>query len=166
MAANVCWFNTATTLSTLLCWQKGEVEKILEATAEFLQSLQPQAAVKNQAWSFGTVVNRTYLDAALTFRPQVDINSIVKSKSLVSGRVLEYSWADSGCSAKQGLKAMGKLLQGESRIDAVIGPGCSSACEVTGYLSGGQGIPQISYSCTSPTLSNKNEYGLVHCRNN
>ena len=31
------------------------------------------------------------------------------------------------------------------------------------YLSAGiqQGIPQISWGCTSPTLSNKNEYQLV-----
>ena len=94
------------------------------------------------------------------------VKKVNDDRTLLPGRKLEFRWADSGCSAKQGLKAMGKLLQGESRIDAVIGPGCSSACEVTGYLSGGQGIPQISYSCTSPTLSNKNEYGLVHCRNN
>ena len=40
--------------------------------------------------------------------------------ALLAGRRLEYSWADSGCSAQQGLAAMGKLLQGERRIDAVI----------------------------------------------
>ena len=60
--------------------------------------------------------------------------------------VIRYSWADSGCSAKQGLKAMGELLGGKRTVDVVIGPGCSSACEVTGYLTGGQRIPQISYS--------------------
>ena len=56
---------------------------------------------------------------------------------------------------------MGELLGGESRIDAVIGPGCSSVCEVTSYLSAGQGIPQLSFSCTSPTLSAKKEFELV-----
>ena len=39
--------------------------------------------------------------------------------------------------------------------------GCSSACEVTSYLSGGQDIPQISYSCTASSLSNKENYRLV-----
>ena len=82
-------------------------------------------------------------------------------ESLLPGRTLEYSWADSGCSAKQGLAAMGELLGGKSRIDAVIGPGCSSACEVTSHLSAGQNIPQISYSCTSPTLSDQSEHPLV-----
>ena len=42
----------------------------------------------------------------------------------------------------------------------MIGPGCSSACEVTALLSAGQNIPQISYSCTSPTLSDKDKYPL------
>ena len=92
---------------------------------------------------------------------ELAVTRINADKTLLPGRVLEYSWADSGCSAKQGLAAMGELLAGESRIDAVIGPACSSACEVTSHLSGGQGIPQISWGCTSPTLSDKNEYQLV-----
>ena len=56
---------------------------------------------------------------------------------------------------------MGELLGGAIKVDAVIGPGCSSACEVTSYLSGGQTMPIISWACTSPTLSNKKEYNLV-----
>ena len=89
------------------------------------------------------------------------VERINADKDLLAGRRLEYSWADSGCSAKQGLAAMGKLLEGESRVDAVIGPGCSSACEVTSYLSGGQGVPQISWGCALPALSDKDEHRLV-----
>ena len=63
--------------------------------------------------------------AALAVR---DVNN---DEELLPGRRLEYSWADSGCSPQQALNAMGELLGGSSRIDAVIGPGCSSACEVT-----------------------------------
>ena len=88
------------------------------------------------------------------------VEEVNADTSLFPGRVLEYSWADSGCSPKQGLVAMGKLL-GLREISAVIGPACSSACEVTSFLSSGYEIPQISWGCTSPTLSNKNEYGLV-----
>ena len=73
------------------------------------------------------------------------VEEVNANKTLLPGHVLGYSWADSGCSAQQGLKAMGELLGGASRIDAVIGPGCSSACEVTSYLSGGQNLPQISW---------------------
>ena len=32
---------------------------------------------------------------------------------------------------------------------------------MTSYLAAGQGIPQISWGCTGPSLSNKAEYGLV-----
>ena len=90
---------------------------------------------------------------------ELAVERVNANKSLLPGRRLEYSAADSGCSAQQGLKAMGKLLAG--RVDVVIGPGCSSACEVTGYLSGGQGIPQISWGCTASSLSNKEKYHLV-----
>ena len=73
------------------------------------------------------------------------VERVNAQKTLLLGRVLEYSWADSGCSAKQGLAAMGELQNGVSKIDAVVGPGCSAACEVTSHLSGGQSIPQISW---------------------
>ena len=56
---------------------------------------------------------------------------------------------------------MGELLGGTSRVEAVIGPGCNSACEVTSFLSGGQNVPQISYSCSSASLSDKTKYKLV-----
>ena len=73
------------------------------------------------------------------------VKEVNDNNALLLGHVLDYSWADSGCSAKQGLAALGKLMGGEKKIDAVIGPGCSSACEVTSYLSGGESIPQISW---------------------
>ena len=89
------------------------------------------------------------------------VERVNANNALLPKRRLDYSWADSGCSAQQGLAAMGEVLSGASSIDAVIGPGCSSACEVTSYLSGGQDIPQISYSCTAGSLSNKEKYRLV-----
>ena len=62
------------------------------------------------------------------------VEKVNNEKMLPPGLTLEYSWANSGCSAKQALVAMGELM-GQSSIDAVIGPACSSACEVIGYLS-------------------------------
>ena len=81
-------------------------------------------------------------------------------KTLLPGRRLRYTWADSGCSSTQGLEAMGTLLGGKSTINAVIGPGCSAACEVTSHLSAGQNIPQISWGCTSHVLSDKTKHQL------
>ena len=89
------------------------------------------------------------------------VERVNTNKAMLPGRRLEYSWADSGCSAQHGLAAMGELLGGASTVDAVIGPGCSSACEVTSYLSGGQGIPQISWGCALPELSDKEKHRLV-----
>ena len=52
------------------------------------------------------------------------VERVNADETLLGGRQLEYSWADSGCSAKQGLKALGKLLGGsKGTISAVIGPG-------------------------------------------
>ena len=80
------------------------------------------------------------------------VKAVNADKTLLAGRVLEYDWADSGCSAKQGLAAMGELLGGQKNIDAVMGPGCSSACELTSYLSTAARIPQISHSCMPPSI--------------
>ena len=48
------------------------------------------------------------------------VNQVNADKSLLLRRRLRYDWADSGCSAQQGLMAMGELLRGAS-VDAVIG---------------------------------------------
>ena len=85
------------------------------------------------------------------------VERVNTNKAMLPGRRLEYGWANSGCSAQKGLAAMGELLGGASTVDAVIG----SACEVTSYLSGGQGLPQVSWGCTLPELSNKDQHRLV-----
>ena len=94
------------------------------------------------------------------------VKRVNADEALLTQHVLEFSWADSGCNIKQGLKALIEL-QGKNHIDAVIGPGCSAGihpyyhsppqkknscsagCEVTNHLTGGQNLTQISYSCTS-----------------
>ena len=89
------------------------------------------------------------------------VEKVNADKALLRGRQLKYSWADSGCSPQQGLAAMGELLRRAGRVDAVIGPGCSAACEVTSYLAAGQDLPQISWACAASSLSDKEKYRLV-----
>ena len=48
------------------------------------------------------------------------VEQVNADKSLLAGRRLEYCWADSGCSAQQGLTAIGELLAGESRINTYV----------------------------------------------
>ena len=88
------------------------------------------------------------------------VERVNADEALLPGRTLEYSWADSGCDGKTGLWALGTLLVGNPEVNAVIGPGCSAACEVTSISSSLRGIPQISFGCTSPTLSDKSKYEL------
>ena len=49
------------------------------------------------------------------------VERINSDNVMLPGHMLEYHWADSGCSAQQGLVAMGELLGGANRVDAVIG---------------------------------------------
>merc|ERR1712159_677565 len=55
---------------------------------------------------------------------------------------------------------MGSLLRKASRVDAVIGPACSSACTVTSHLAGGQHLPQLSWGCAASALSNKEQFQM------
>ena len=87
--------------------------------------------------------------------------------NLLPGRALKYRWADSGCSPSVGLVALGTLLfWQQTRVNAVIGPGCSSTCEVTSYLSSvyePQGIPMISYSWCANFTSGSLSFPLHLC---
>ena len=71
------------------------------------------------------------------------VERVNEDTGLLPGHTLEYVFADSGCSRAKGLKALGTLL-GEGQLDAVIGPGCSVACEPTAYLADGQNLAQAS----------------------
>ena len=52
------------------------------------------------------------------------VEQINADDTLLAGLTLEHTWADSGCSAQQGLLAMGELVGGVNQISAIIGPGC------------------------------------------
>ena len=55
---------------------------------------------------------------------ELAVERVNADKALLRGHRLEYIWGDSGCSAQQGLVEMGALLRQESKVRAVIGPGC------------------------------------------
>lgn len=62
---------------------KGEIERTIEGTAQFLQGLNPEARVESQVQSFATSVNQSYLDAAVGFMLQVNIKSTMLSNIAV-----------------------------------------------------------------------------------
>ena len=56
------------------------------------------------------------------------VERVNANKALLAGHWLDYSSADSGCSAKQGLLAIGELLGGANTVNAVIGPFSHQTC--------------------------------------
>ena len=117
------------------------------------------------------MVGRFDEGARIAGAAQLAVDRVNNDEALFPGYVLKFMWNNSGCSARQGLAALGKLMDrqresaatsgGDSRLNIVIGPGCSSACEPAAYLAESKKIPLISWGCTSPALSNKEEYPLV-----
>ena len=96
----------------------------------------------------------------LTDAAHLAVERINNDSSLLQGSQLESVFAEADCSAPAALAALSKLLE-EGPLAAVIGPGCSSACEATGFLTAGRDLPQISYGCLSPSLTDKNAYPTV-----
>ena len=78
--------------------------------------------------------------------------------NITGGLRLAYVFGqDSECEAQSALMAMVSLIS-EFKVDAVIGPACSVGCELTGLQAARRNLTEISYSCTSPVLSNKDRY--------
>ena len=76
------------------------------------------------------------------------------------GGKITYSWREVDCDSSAAISALTRFLD-EGPVDAVIGPDCSVACESTAILTAGLDIPQISYSCSSIALSDKQTYPTV-----
>ena len=73
---------------------------------------------------------------------------------------LSYKWKEVDCDSTQATAAISLMLQ-DDVVDAVIGPACEASCESSAYLTAGRNIAQISYSCSSDLLSNKQKYPTV-----
>ena len=79
---------------------------------------------------------------------------------MIRWRNITYSWKEVECDRSKALAALSQILE-EGPVDAVIGPGCSAACESTAILTSARELPQISYSCSSAALSDKTTYPTV-----
>jgi len=79
---------------------------------------------------------------------------------MIRGSKITYRWKEVGCDRSKALAALSQILE-EGPVDAVIGPGCSAACESTAILTSARDVPQISYSCSSAALSDKTTYPTV-----
>ena len=84
----------------------------------------------------------------------------INARGLVGGRRIVYASIEVECDRFQAGAALTKMLE-EGLVDAVIGPDCSLACESTAYITALRSVPQISYSCSSPALSDKTQFPTV-----
>ena len=80
--------------------------------------------------------------------------------SVLSGKKLEYVVTSVRCDSSDATAAVSRMLQ-QGPVNAVIGPDCSAACESSAFLTAGRNIAQISYSCLSAVLSDKEKYPTV-----
>jgi ABC-type branched-subunit amino acid transport system substrate-binding protein len=122
----------------------------------------PTAAQDNRSTILiGFLVPLTDNDKALiTDAAALAVKRINNDSSLLHASHLESVFAEADCSAPAALASLSKLLE-EGPLAAVIGPGCSVACEATGFLTAGRDLPQISYGCLSPSLTDKDAYPTV-----
>ena len=90
----------------------------------------------------GSAVGKYYAGAAT-----LAIAAINADPSLMKGRRLEYIYADAGCNAIQGVSAALELLRAAKPIHGVIGAGCSSVCESTGFLTAKTGLLRLALFC-------------------
>jgi hypothetical protein len=80
------------------------------------------------------------------------VEELNRRPELLGGLKLQVAEKAIGCDSSSASAGLSVLLE-EGRVDAVIGPWCSLGCESSAYITSGRDIVQISYSCTSPLLS-------------
>ena len=80
---------------------------------------------------------------------------------LLPNTQLHFAWRDDKCDSRFALQAALQLTQYAfqgSGVSAIIGAGCSSACQITAQVAEGSSVPIVSSSCLSPALSNGRAY--------
>ncbi len=71
---------------------------------------------------------------------------------------IRYRWADTSCAAYDGIHGVLDLYTKYAKPDVFIGGGCSVVCEPVALISAVWNLPQISWGCNSPDLSDKLKY--------
>ncbi len=82
----------------------------------------------------------------------------VERRQLLPGFNIEWYMKDSWCEANHGFKVAVEIWDEVDDLDAIIGPGCSVACQYVGLLAAAWKIPMVSPSCASEFLSDKDVF--------
>ena len=86
------------------------------------------------------------------------VNAVNADSSILPHTTIKYVLKNNHKDAGYSVEAGVELLKGESSIGAVIGPATSTNTKITARVLNPMSIPQISYSATSPSLSDSNLY--------
>ncbi len=84
----------------------------------------------------------------------IALDTIKMNNSILRNYNFTYTIANEGCLPKKGIEAGAHLIRDE-KVDAVIGPVCSTVGVLTGYLGSYHNVPIIAYGGSSIELSNK-----------
>ncbi len=82
----------------------------------------------------------------------------VEKRQLLPGYKIEWVLRDTWCRSRRGMTMVVDMWNEVEDLDAIIGPGCSSACHPVGLLAAAWGIPVVSPSCAAALLSDKALY--------
>lgn len=112
---------------------------------------------ENQTFTLGVIGPFSILGVTSLAAVYVGIQE-VSERHLLDGYHINLKFKDSRCDKLVGTKAVVEMWSSEGSIDAVIGDGCSDVCNPVGLLTAAWNIPQVSFSCAHPQLSDKTVY--------
>ena len=122
------------------------------STLSLVQPLPREIKVGVLHTGLSTTVKLDLVKGGIT-RAFEDVNN---STDILNDTNLKFMLGDSGCKSEKAIGAAVDMYNADVR--AYVGPACSTSCKVAGLLSTSKGIPMVSYSCSSLSLSDKDQY--------
>ena len=87
----------------------------------------------------------------------IAFDEVNQNDAILPKHTLKFLVAYDNCHPAEGLDAMIRLVQ-EDKVDAIIGPSCSTSALTIAYLASSWNVPMIGYVGRNPSLTNKEEY--------
>ncbi|XP_077998724.1 gamma-aminobutyric acid type B receptor subunit 2-like [Glandiceps talaboti] len=91
---------------------------------------------------------------------ELALSHVNAREDILHGYELKMIWKDSKCNAGDAVDATYRMLYSEPPKIMMIGPACSTACQVTASAVRHWGVVQVSYTCSAAFLSDKTKYPL------
>lgn len=86
----------------------------------------------------------------------IAIDQINADRTILPDYHIDFTWKDCGCDKV--MSAGGTVEFIKSNYSVIIGPYCSDGCKPSGLIAGYYKVPMLTYSCSTPDLSDKTDY--------